>query len=41
MNNICISNDYETATEAEKEPETYKEHATTNNKTFLLANCKH
>jgi hypothetical protein len=41
VNNICISNDYETAAEAEKEPETYKEHATTNKQTFLLANCKH
>jgi hypothetical protein len=38
MNNICISNDYETVAKAEKEPKTYKEHATTNKKTFLLAN---
>jgi hypothetical protein len=40
VNNICISNDYETATQTEKEPETHKEHATTNKQTFLLANCK-
>jgi hypothetical protein len=41
INNICISNDYETIAEARKEPKTYDDHATTNNKTFLLANCKH
>jgi hypothetical protein len=40
VNHICISNDYETAVEAQKEPETYDDHATTNKKTFLLANCK-
>jgi len=40
VNNICISNDYQTVTVAEKEPETYKEHATTNKKIFLLANYK-
>jgi hypothetical protein len=41
VNNICISNDYETAAEAQKEPETYDDHATTNKQTFLLPNCKH
>jgi hypothetical protein len=41
VNNICISNDYETAAEAQKEPETYDEHASRNKQTFLLANCKH
>jgi hypothetical protein len=30
INNICISNDYETAAEAKKEPKTYDNHATTN-----------
>jgi hypothetical protein len=41
VNNICISNDYQTAAEAQKEPETYDEHASRNKQTFLLANCKH
>ena len=41
MKNVGISNDYETAAQAQKEPETYKEHVTTNKKTFLLENCKH
>jgi hypothetical protein len=40
VNNICISKDYQTTTEAHKEPETYDEHASRNKKTFLLANCK-
>jgi hypothetical protein len=41
VNNICISNDYETAAKAQKEPETYDEHASRNKQTLLLANCKH
>jgi hypothetical protein len=41
VNNICISNDYETAVEAHKESETNNEHASGNKQTFLLANCKH
>ena len=38
VNNICISNDYETAAEAQKELETYDEHASRNKQTFLFAN---
>jgi hypothetical protein len=41
VNNISISNDYQTAAEAQKEPETYDEHASRNKQTFLLANNKH
>jgi hypothetical protein len=40
INNICISNDYQTASQTQKEPKTYDEHASRNNQTFLLANCK-
>jgi hypothetical protein len=40
-NNICISNEYQIAAEAQKEPKTYDEHASRNKQTFLLANYKH
>ena len=41
VNNVCSFNDNEIATEAQKEPKTYDEHASRNKKTFLLLNYKH
>jgi len=41
VKNICISNDYQIATEVQKERETYDKHASRNKQTFLLANYKH
>ena len=40
VNNICISNDYETVAKAQKQLKTYDDHATTNKETFLLQKCK-